>query len=115
MSDDEIRYIEPREFREEGFLQEVNRLFFHPRGLALECDPSKAADEYAMRVWDYRDDPEGIVFAGEPPDPDKAQRVGAELERHAPHREELWGWHIQPLDVAVDPDGPRRVAPREKR
>ncbi len=30
-----FKYIDIREFVEEGFLQEANRLFFHPLGLAL--------------------------------------------------------------------------------
>jgi len=34
MSD--VKHIDPKEFKELGFLQECNRLFFHPHGLALE-------------------------------------------------------------------------------
>lgn len=30
------KYIDPAELKEAGFLQEANRLFFHPHGLALE-------------------------------------------------------------------------------
>lgn len=85
MSD--IKYMNIKEFREKGFLQEANRLFFHPCGLALEvackdcsgclaifgniapdcpvchgdgADPE--GEEYISGVWDYRDDPEGIYF-----------------------------------------------------
>lgn len=32
---EEIKRMDIKEFREEGFLQEVNRQFFHPLGLAL--------------------------------------------------------------------------------
>ncbi len=32
----EIERIDIKEFREKGYLQEVNRRFFHPLGLALE-------------------------------------------------------------------------------
>ena len=31
-----IKYLDLIEFRDFGFLQEVNRQFFHPLGLALE-------------------------------------------------------------------------------
>lgn len=31
----DIKWIDPTEFREAGFLQEANRQFFHPHGLAL--------------------------------------------------------------------------------
>lgn len=33
-----IKYMDLTEFREKGFLQEANRQFFHPLGLALEWD-----------------------------------------------------------------------------
>ena len=31
-----IKHMDIKEFREQGFLQEANRLYFHPLGLALE-------------------------------------------------------------------------------
>jgi hypothetical protein len=63
------KYIDPEEFGKLGFLQEANRQFFHPHGLALEiiCDDGGGANEYPNAViggvWDYRDDPEGMMFA----------------------------------------------------
>lgn len=61
---DDVKRINIKEFVEEGFLQEANRQFFHPLGLALEVivedDPSK---EWRLGgVWDYRDDTEGILY-----------------------------------------------------
>jgi hypothetical protein len=54
-----------REFYELGFLQEANRLFFHPRGLALEMNFDDETDEVTISgIWDYRDDEEGIMFSG---------------------------------------------------
>ena len=60
MSD--IKRIDIKEFREKGFLQEANRLFFHPLGLALEVMIDEDGSEKLGGVWDYRDDPEGILF-----------------------------------------------------
>ena len=52
------------EFRKEGYLQEVNRLFFHPLGLALEVIVNDGGEiERLGGIWDYRADPEGILFA----------------------------------------------------
>jgi hypothetical protein len=53
----------PKEFRELGYLQELNRQFLHPLGLALEMviDTDTGAEAFGQ-VWDYRDDPEGITF-----------------------------------------------------
>ena len=58
MSD--IKYLPPSTLRDEGYLQEVNRGFFHPLGLALELD----MEDGSLKVWDYREDPEGIRFEG---------------------------------------------------
>jgi hypothetical protein len=61
MSD--IKRMNIKEFVEGGFLQEVNRQFFHPLGLALEV--ATDADDSNWRlsgVWDYRDDPEGMFY-----------------------------------------------------
>lgn len=61
-----IKYITAQEFRDEGYLQEANRRFFHPLGLALEMRWGKDGqdDELAViaGIWDYREDPEGIFF-----------------------------------------------------
>jgi len=57
------KYIDAKEFREEGYLQEVNRRFFHPLGLALEIIQNKETEEYQFNgIADYRDDPEGVFF-----------------------------------------------------
>lgn len=58
-----IKRMSIREFREQGFLQEANRLFFHPLGLALEIVQEGDGSERLGGVWDYRDDPEGVYFA----------------------------------------------------
>lgn len=57
---EKIKRIDIKEFREEGFLQEVNRQFFHPLGLALEV---------------LIDDEEGMFFADNMIDEDKIKRV----------------------------------------
>lgn len=74
----EISYIGTHAFIDDGYLQEVNRQFLHPLGLALELTPDGSSVEdldvsqavdlltsrgyMVTRCWDYRDDPEGIVF-----------------------------------------------------
>lgn len=60
----EIKRMNITEFREKGFLQEANRQFFHPLGLALEVIiDNETGVERLGGIWDYRDDPEGITFA----------------------------------------------------
>jgi len=49
------------EFREKGYLQELNRRFLHPLGLALEITMD-GDNERISGVWDHRNDKEGIFF-----------------------------------------------------
>ena len=52
-----------KEFQDAGYLQEVNRLFFHPLGLALAIERDNETQEVRLsHIIDSRDDPEGFVF-----------------------------------------------------
>jgi len=51
-----------KNFVETGLLHEVNRLFFHPIGLALEVTVDGDGKYSITGVQDHRDDPEGVVF-----------------------------------------------------
>ena len=58
-----IKRMNLNEFQKEGYLQEVNRLFFHPLGLALEVVVNNDGEiESLGGIWDYRADPEGMLF-----------------------------------------------------
>jgi hypothetical protein len=78
----EVNYIDISEFRKVGFLQEVNRQFFHPLGLALEIQIDEDGTERLGGIWDYRDDPEGILFASGVIDVEKVGNVEDERLRH---------------------------------
>jgi len=59
----DIKRINIKEFRELGFLQELNRQFLHPMGLALEIVvDDDSGEEKLGGIWDYRNDPEGIIY-----------------------------------------------------
>jgi hypothetical protein len=144
----DIKWIDAREFREAGFLQEANRQFFHPHGLALavttvtdddEGGPVRTfaltaeqyeralmlaadnvddddvgllaavkdaarydvGDSYFQGVWDYRDDPEGVIFGSwYGHHIEKVERVAAEREKHREARAEMFG-----VDTDVEPIG----------
>jgi hypothetical protein len=104
MSDD-IKRIEIAEFRRLGLLQEVNRRFFHPIGLALEVNVEKDGTEVLGGIWDYRDDPEGIYFAGDlAPDAAKAAAYDALFEQHREARIAMFGYVVQPCGEAITND-----------
>jgi hypothetical protein len=102
MSD--IKRMDIKEFLEEGFLQEVNRCFFHPLGLALEVKIDDQTGEYSLGgIWDYRSDPEGILY-GEANDDGKAARIEKATKvqdlrnQKVQERLDRYGWIIQPLE-----------------
>lgn len=51
----------------------INRLFLHPLGMALEVNINEDGSESLGGIWDYRDDPEGIIFNGF--DADKKEKI----------------------------------------
>jgi len=65
MKKQKIKFMNIKEFQAQGFLQEANRLFFHPLGIALGIlHPGRKDTGKIMicEIWDYRGDPEGMVF-----------------------------------------------------
>lgn len=60
---DEIKKVSPKILLDTGLLFEINRQILHPFGLALEAVVDDETGEVSLgQVWDYRDDPEGILF-----------------------------------------------------
>lgn len=89
-------YMDPAEFQELGFLQEVNRRFLHPCGLALAIQKDDDGTCRLAGIIDARDDPEGIAFF-DAYDEGKAGAVDVEIERHREARQALFGGpSIQP-------------------
>lgn len=90
------------QFRELGFLQEVNRQFFHPLGLALEVIiDEKSGVERLGGIWDYRDDPEGLFYPTGVLETDEAVRkahvVKSLRDMKATIRSEQHGHVVQPI------------------
>jgi hypothetical protein len=96
--------IDIAEFRRLGLLQEVNRQFFHPLGLALSVQVDLDTGEAQLSgIWDYRDDPEGIRFGTEltsRPDwiTDAEQVAQMQWDRYETRTKALGYW-IQPVRI----------------
>ena len=96
-----IEEISIEEFRKQGYLQELNRRFLHPLGLALEVGIGADGKEKFTKIWDYRKDKDGIVF----PYKDissfefyqKAKRINREIKSKAKWRRKRLGFFIQPI------------------
>ncbi len=98
-----------KEFRDMGLLQEVNRLFFHPLGLALSVSADDN-DEFKLdEIWDYRDDPEGIIFDYANRDDEsikeavaKANKVHAFMTKKHMTRNATLGFVVEPIAKKCD-------------
>lgn len=86
-----------QQFRQLGYVQELNRQFLHPLGLAIEVVVAEDGSESFGEVWDYRDDPEGMVFGPGLIDPVKAERIEWEGKLKGFTRALRLGYIIQPL------------------
>ena len=91
----DINRMNINEFRKKGFLQEANRLFFHPLGLALEVEIDDDGNEKLGGIWDYRNDPEGMLFGKGMIDRDKIDHVLDLKNSKRDARIKLFGGFIQ--------------------
>jgi hypothetical protein len=91
------------EFREAGYLQEINRLFLHPLGLSLETD-FVGTEERFTGFFDHRDEPAGLFFTETIEDDaaEAAMNVCHEALKRASIRVDLLGDLIQPLGCRVE-------------
>jgi hypothetical protein len=82
-------------FRDEGYLQEVNRQFLHPLGLALYVEFDD--DGHRLGCLDGRDDPEGVTFSGNGPSlAIHAASIAAKVQERIEARKQALGFWIQP-------------------
>ena len=102
----EVKRIEIKEFREKGYLQELNRRFLHPLGLALEV---KVDDETGVEtlsgVWDCRDEDEGIFYAIKDSDEErqkkflqKKQFIDEQMTKFEAKRMKALGFSVEPVE-----------------
>lgn len=92
------KYIDIKEFWSTGYLQELNRQFLHPLGLALEVLEHDDGSYTLGGVWDYREDPEGIVYGPDMIDVEKVARIAEIWNKKALQRKEAVGFVVQPPD-----------------
>ena len=98
------------ELREGGYLQEVNRRFFHPLGMALSTMYDTNLDGELVKgsgrldgVWDYRDDPEGMSFSFGTLEQKLIDCVDLEWQAKEEVRTDKLGYMVQtPQDVHPD-------------
>jgi hypothetical protein len=90
--------IDPKEFRDLGFVHEINRRLLHPAGLAMFTEFDDDGNAIRLGVFDYRDDPEGVNFGPDTLHPEKAASVDALIAAKAETRKAALGYVVQPVD-----------------
>ena len=95
------KYMPIEDFLSEGYIQEINRRFLHPLGVALEVRVDEDGMHELGGVWDYRDDPEGLIFSEGVIDRKKAHNVREQELSRKESRQDALGFWIQPLPPEV--------------
>jgi hypothetical protein len=106
---EDIKRIDIKDFRELGYLQELNRRFLHPLGLAIEVIVNEDGTERLGGIWDYRTDLEGIQFdiknsSGERRKKflDKLHYIDAQIGIRQEARTKALGFFIEPIENIAD-------------
>jgi len=98
-----MKKIKIKEFRKLGFLQELNRQFLHPMGFALEVIvDEKTGEEQLGGIWDYRDDPEGIIYDIENSDEERIKRFAENANYVENHINKMIATRIDILGYGVE-------------
>jgi len=98
--------ISIKEFREAGYLQELNRRFLHPLGLSLELtvDEKDEVVKFAG-VLDKRRDPVGFLYDEKFLEEHakiffhRANAIEQERQQKILARKKKFGWAVQPLNI----------------
>ena len=88
-----MKYISVQDLIDGGYLQEINRCFLHPLGLALEV----ALPAGEIRIQDHRADPEGVIFEEGTIDRAKALKIWDEKADNSDVRQKALGYRVQPM------------------
>ncbi|MCK9416500.1 nucleoside 2-deoxyribosyltransferase domain-containing protein [Candidatus Dojkabacteria bacterium] len=102
-SNNNIKYIDINEFRTKGYLQELNRQFLHPLGLALEVKIENDKETLGG-IWDYRNDAEGIYYDIKNSDEQRKSKfkqnekfIKEEFKKRKKIRQNKLGFDIEPI------------------
>ena len=87
-----------KEILEFGYIQEANRQFFHPLGLALYISFDENDNPTHVGIMDSREDDEGFNFADGVLNPDKTIRIAVEQSKRENTRKTKLGYNIQPME-----------------
>jgi hypothetical protein len=98
---DEIRYLPLSTFVDEGYLQEVNRQFFHPLGLQLCADTDfESGNVTGFQIMDCRDEVNSVWYMFEADEFEHRRKylnVAKEWKTRSDRREAELGYMVEPV------------------
>ena len=97
-----VNKMDIKEFKEKGYLQEINRQFLHPLGLALEIITINNGVTVLSGIIDARDDPEGVVYDFQNRKSNsislkKKEFIEKEMKKRCEIRKKNLGFDIEPI------------------
>lgn len=93
-----MKTLDWKTLREDGYLQEVNRNFFHPLGLALAINVDDE-NNGVLSILDARDDPQGFNFLDTIDLLPKAAKIKQISDERSEARLQALGYWNQPLSI----------------
>lgn len=94
----DVKFMNLQEFVDFGLLQEVNRQWAHPRGLAFAVACDENMQPLYLLVQDRRTDSEGVIYDSSTLDVDKACRVRDDYVARGLIRIRALGFVVQPIE-----------------
>lgn len=94
-------YMSLKDFKDRGYLQEANRIFFHPLGLQLEVNTNNIDGIEEIQILDRSIVPEGLVMSEEEITSEKAKEIAKyfffEINKRMELRIKTFKFAIQPI------------------
>ena len=99
-----ISYISAEEFRGKGYLQELNRRYLHPLGLAMAVEVLEDGTEQLGGIVDFRENKDGVHYNLENASDERIDKfisrkkfIDSEIEKRYNNRVDKFGSVIEPI------------------
>lgn len=104
MENNDFDTLSGDEFRKLGYLQEVNRRFFHPLGLAMAANVDSTGAVVSFSILDDREDKMGFIYDIAKSDDERKERfkrnakfIDDEIEKRSANRIDYLGMTWEPI------------------
>lgn len=99
LSDDCPQKVSVRELMDEGYIQEMNRVFLHPLGLSMGISSDESGEPVIEGIFDYRGQEKPVAFHKSVVNSDgfiaKKNKIAWRMDMSLMKREECLGFGIQ--------------------